>query len=387
LDSRLIVLALGAFAGTTESFVVPVLLPAIGAEMGITLSQAGYLVFAYALAYAIAAPVLASLLGSVDRRKVLVTAEVVFAGCALFIALAPDFAMLIVGRAILACAAVLFTSMAQATAAALAPPERAGRAVSVVLTGGTLAVAIGGPVGALIAAQYGWRVTFAGVAILAASAATVMWLRLPAGIVGERRTLAERLAVVGNRGVPAALSMSTLGALSFFSVATYFSAITTQTLGLDADLMPLLVLANGLGSVAGGIAGGHIVDRLGPFRTYVALSAAAAVALLLIAMLPGLPRPLVAPGWLLLFGVFGFLGWSNYGATIGLLRSLVPKAVPLAMSLGLSSANVGAALAALLGGAVLDRFGAGYIPLVSSVFTASTVVVAILNRRTLSGGS
>jgi DHA1 family inner membrane transport protein len=383
LDSRLIVLALGAFAGTMESFVVPVLLPGISAEMGITLSEAGYLVFAYSLAYAIAAPVLASLFGSMDRRRVLVAAELTFGACALWIAFAPDFAMMLAARAVLACAAVLFTSMAQATAMAMAPPERRGRAVSIVLTGATLAVAVGGPIGALVAAQFGWRVTFCIVALLALSAATALWLRLPPGIRGERRTLRERLAVVGNHGMPAALTMSALFALGFFAVATYFSAITTETLRLSAGIMPLLVLANGLGSVAGGIAGGYITDRLGAYRTFVTLTAVALLTLIAISILPSLPDLLIGPLWLLLFGLVGFLGWSTYGATLGILGSLVPQGVPLAVSWGLSAANIGGALAALFGGIVLDRFGAGYLAIASAVLTVISLIVAIANRRSL----
>ena len=91
MDPRLIVLALGSFAGNMESVVLPVLLPAIGAETGRTLSQAGYIVFAYSIAYAISAPVLASLWGSADRRRVLAFAQFILGGSALAIALAPDF--------------------------------------------------------------------------------------------------------------------------------------------------------------------------------------------------------------------------------------------------------------------------------------------------------
>ena len=48
VDTRLLLLALGGFAGSVESFLLGSLLPSIGNDTGVTIGQAGYLVFAYA---------------------------------------------------------------------------------------------------------------------------------------------------------------------------------------------------------------------------------------------------------------------------------------------------------------------------------------------------
>ena len=71
MDIRLVGLALGAFAIGIEGFVVASLLPQIAGDTGVTLVEAGYLVVTYAFAYAIGAPVVAALTGSLDRRFVL----------------------------------------------------------------------------------------------------------------------------------------------------------------------------------------------------------------------------------------------------------------------------------------------------------------------------
>src|SRR5262245_3196094 len=113
--------------------------------MGVSVAQAGYLVVVYSIAYAVAAPVLSSLLGSADRRRTLATAELILGFCALVIAIAPAYPMMVAARGVLACGAVLFTSLAQSTAYAIAPPERKGRSVGIMMTGGTLAVAVGAP--------------------------------------------------------------------------------------------------------------------------------------------------------------------------------------------------------------------------------------------------
>src|SRR3569833_3959066 len=110
--------------------------------MDVAVAQAGYIVVAYSIAYAIAAPRLSSLFGAGDRRRTLAVAELFLGVSALVIAIAPAFPMMIAARAVLGCGAVLFTSLAQSTAYALAPPERRGRSVAVVMTGGTLAMAV-----------------------------------------------------------------------------------------------------------------------------------------------------------------------------------------------------------------------------------------------------
>ena len=63
MDSRLLYLALGSFAGNVEGALIVVVLPAIAAETGVSIAQAGLLVFCYSIAYGFGTPLLSSLLG------------------------------------------------------------------------------------------------------------------------------------------------------------------------------------------------------------------------------------------------------------------------------------------------------------------------------------
>jgi predicted MFS family arabinose efflux permease len=149
-------------------------------------------------------------------------------------------------------------------------------------------------------------------------------------------------------------------------------------------VIPLVLLANGLGAVAGGIAGGHITDRLGPYHTLTLLGALFMLLLAATSGLPLLPQIAIGPIWLILFGITGFFGWAMYTSQMGILARLAPQGVPLAVSLSLSAANVGAALAAILGGWVLDHLGAGMIGVVSALCALAALTVAFANRRTFS---
>jgi predicted MFS family arabinose efflux permease len=383
VDFRLLLLAFGAFAGTTESTLIPGLLPAIGDTMGVSIAQAGYLIVVYSIAYAVAAPVLSSALGSADRRVILTTAELILGLSALLIAIAPAYPLMVAARAILACGAVLFTSLAQSTAYAIAPPERRGRSVATMMTGGTLAVAIGAPAFALVSVYFGWRLAYGLVAVLALISGVLVWFKLPAGIVGERRTLQERLAVLGTRGVPVVLSISLLFGVGAFVPNVYVAAITTQAMGMDVASLPLALLVMGLGAVVGGVAAGQMIDRLGAYRTFLLFSVTTTTFLLSIPLLPLLPPALVAPAWLVVLAILGMVGWALFGALLNILGALAPREVPLVISLNLTAGSFGGAIAAYLGGLTIERFGAASLGLLGAAFTIAALGLALVNRQIL----
>lgn len=383
MDFRLLLLAFGSFAGTTESTLVPGLLPAIGSTMGVSVAQAGYLIVVYSIAYAVAAPVLSSLLGAADRRRTLAAAELILGLCALLIAIAPAYPLMVSARGVLACGAVLFTSLAQSTAYAIAPPERRGRSVAIMMTGGTLAVAVGAPLFALIGVYFGWRVSYGLVALLAVSSGILIWLKLPSGIVGERRTLQERLAVLRNRGVPLVLLISLLFGVGAFLPNVYMAAISTQAMGMDVAAIPVVLLALGLGAIAGSIIAGQMVDRLGAYRTLLLFATTTTVMLLVVPLLPHLPQLLVAPLWLVVLGVLGIVGWALFGALLNILAGLAPQNVPLVISLNLTAGSFGGAAAAYLGGIVIERFGAASIGLAGAAFTLIALALTLVNRGLL----
>lgn len=72
-------LAVGTFAVGTESFMIAGLLPAMAADLGVSIGVAGQLVTVFALAYALGSPVLAALTGNLNRRRLLIGAMTLFA--------------------------------------------------------------------------------------------------------------------------------------------------------------------------------------------------------------------------------------------------------------------------------------------------------------------
>ena len=114
MDRRLLWLAVGAFATSTMAFVFAGLLPLVAADNHVTISEAGRLVMAYSLAYAIGTPILATLTGAVDRKRVILGALVLFVAGNIMAATSNSFTVLTAAQIVMGMAAGLFAATAQA---------------------------------------------------------------------------------------------------------------------------------------------------------------------------------------------------------------------------------------------------------------------------------
>ncbi|GLR87868.1 MFS transporter [Bradyrhizobium iriomotense] len=345
-------LALAAFAIGTETFVIAGLLPAIAADLGISVSAAGQLVTAYALTYAVGSPILAVTLNNIDRRTVLSLALSTFIAGNLVAVIASGFPLLLASRMLMALGAGLCMPTALGVSVAVASPERRGRAVALVTSGLTVATVIGVPLGNLIGSVLNWRATFAMVALLGAVALAGLRLGLPRGLPKNTASLGERLAVARHRNVLVALLITILWALGGFTVFTYF-AVPLHGLGFNANDVSLALLTFGVAAAIGNMTGGLLADRLGTIATAALGLAGMASALILhslvLKIMPDHARYAVL-GAIFLWGISG---WAFYPAQVASIIRIEPQASMIALSLNASAMYLGFALGGALGGAVL----------------------------------
>jgi len=380
MDTRLIWLALGTFAVGVEGFVIATLLPAIAADSGVTITQAGYLVFAYAIAYAVGAPVLSAFTGRFDRRPLLAVVALVFAAGALLAAVSQGYVVLLVARLIIAASAGLYAATAQAAAVTIAPPERRARAVATVVAGTTMAVALGAPIGAFLSGFAGWRGTYFAIAGVGVLTAAAIWLMLPRGIGGDRRGLSERLGVLSVPGLLPALLTILLYMAGPFAAFIYLGPVTTRLMGLDAGLLPFVMLAYGLGAALGNPLGGQLSDRIGAQATVTIAAVLNVGFLLLLGAIPLLPQAAITPTYFGFMVAWGIAGWMFVPGQVSRVVALSPSSAPLALSLNASFLYLGTALGALVGGLVLEHLPIGELGLVAAIFPALALGVLILSR-------
>jgi DHA1 family inner membrane transport protein len=375
MDIRLVGLALGTFAIGIEGFVVASLLPQIAGDTGVTLVQAGYLVVTYAFAYAIGAPVAAALTGSLDRRTVLTGSTLVFVAGALLAAVSPTYILLLAARLLIAVMAGLYAATAQATAVAISEPHHRARAIAAIVGGTTLAVAFGAPLGAFISAFAGWRGTYYFIALIGALAALVVWFMLPRGLYADRLTIAQRLGVVRHPGLLPALLTMLLYMTGPFAVYTYIAAVAVEGTGLSRSLMPVVLLAFGIGAAIGNFLGGQFSDRFGATRTVVIASVLNAVVLMSVSWIMNLPDNIAGPSLIAIMVIWGVIAWMFPPAQASRVLAIAPESAPLALSLNYSALYLGVAFGSMIGGQVIAHIGLEYLGWIGGLFPLMGLVV------------
>ncbi|CAN7705806.1 MFS transporter [Variovorax sp. LjRoot84] len=363
-------LALGAFAIGTESFMIAGLLQLLAADLQVSAARAGQLVLLFALSYAIGSPLMAALFARIERRRLLIAGLAAFATIALAGSLAQSFAQLALVRVALGLTAGVFLPTASAVAASLTAPSLRGRALAVVTGGGTVAVALGVPLGAWIAGWGGWRMAYLLVAILAALGALGLANGLPRQLPREAQDNAARspaLAAARQPGLLPALLTTVLWATGGFSFYTYISVFLTQTLGFGAEGVGAVLCAIGVAAAVGTAAGGWATDRFDADRV------ARAFALMLVLILGGLslaaqalPRSAAVPAIVMLATLWGFAGWGFGPAQAMRLIRLAPAQAPMTLSLNASAVYLGIASGSALGGLAIDAIGVGALGWVGS---------------------
>ncbi len=376
MNPRVYLLGAGAFAAGTSAYIAAGVLPAVSAELGISLPAAGQLTTAFALAYAFGAPVLAVLTGRWERRAVLMSALLV--GCLgnALSALAPSYPTLLGSRVVAALGAAAFTPAATVVATQLSPPERRGRAVAVVFGGLTLALVVGVPAGSLLGGPLGFRGVFALVAAVCLLSAVAVRVLLPRVEAPAPVGLRERLAAAANPAVLGVLGASALTLLAVMSVYTYIAPLLAASAGTAGALLGLVLLAYGLGALVGNNLGGRLTDRFGSRRP---LLMTLPVFTAVLATLPVTATTTV--GAALALFVLGVSGWASAAPIQSMLIELAPANANLLLSLNASAIYLGAGLAGVVGGLVIAWVGVLALPPVAAVLAVGAVVLVAVTTR------
>ncbi|MFB6718188.1 MULTISPECIES: MFS transporter [unclassified Streptomyces] len=347
---RLLPLALATFAVGTDGYVIAGLLPSIAADLGVSTPVAGQLVTVFALTMALSAPVMGALTGGLDRRSALLIAFSVFVIGNAVTALGTSYEVVMAARIVTAAGAGIITSAASSTAAAIAPPERRGRALAFVLGGLTLATALGLPLGTLIG-RTDWHITLwvvAGIGLLAAVGIAVGLPRvmLPAA------ALSDRFRPLKQGRVLALLAVTSLAFLGVYTLYTYIAPALREATGGNESLLTLILLVWGVGTLAGNIIAGRLVDRHDSTRV---LAGTLVLATLTLALTPLATRALVPT--LVWAAVWGVTGGVIVVPQQHRVIALSPAAAPVLLGLNASALYIGVALGGGLGGLAQEWFG------------------------------
>ena len=375
-------LAFGTFALATDAFLIAGLLPGIAREFAIHPGTAGYLLMGFALTYAVAAPVAATITGRWDRRLVLLLSLAVFVAGCVVAAFAPGFEALLATRIAMALFTCLFTPAASALAASIVPPAKRGRALAIVAMGLSVGPALGVPLGTYIGETFDWRTAFLADAALGAVAFAAVAFGVPRGIRPPAVPLRQRLAPLGQATVVHALLVTVAWVAGAYTLYTYLAPYMAD-LGVSGSAFALVLALFGAGAFAGNLAGGWASDRFGAARVLAVAIGGLGLALAGLAAAPSLPH--AVPVALAMLAAWSVLGFLAFPARQSRLIAHAPAAAPLLMALNMSALYLGIAIGAALGGLTIAHFGTSELGLAGAAVEVVALLFLAAERRATRG--
>ncbi len=351
----LIALFIAAFAFGTTEFVIAGVLPNVAQGLGVSIPIAGYLVTGYAIGIAVGGPLMTIVTGRVPRRTLLIWLTVIFAAGQLACAMAPGFASMLVLRVLVAIAHGVYFGAAMVVAISLVREDRQGMAVAIVLAGLTVSNILGVPAGTAIGNMFGWRATFwamFGLGIISIVAMLALLPRTSASSAPSAGLMRE-VRVLGRQQVWTSLIVMLMLMIGQFVPYTYIVPYLREVTGLGLELIPWVLLLNGVGATIGVFVGGRLAGwKLMPSMiTLLALQG-----FVMAGMYYASPYPVPMIAILTIWGAINFaigapiqtriLGWTVDAPNLA--SSLIP-----------SGFNFGIALAATIGSLLLTA-GFGY---------------------------
>ena len=375
MPRALLALAIGAFAIGTTEFVVMGMLPEIAEGLGVSVSAVGILISAYAVGVVLGAPTLTAIGLRFTPRQTLVALMVVFVVGNTLSALAPSYGLLVAARVLTALAHGSFFGVGAVAARRLVPPDRSARAISLMITGLTLANVIGVPLGTFVAQQASWRIVLGAIAVigLVTIAGLLAWMP---GDAGEPTDLRGELRAFRRGQVWLVLGLTMIGFSALFSVYSYVSPILTDLGGIPTEWVTPVLALFGIGATVGTLVGGRLGDRYG--FSFVA-GGLIAMTVVLVAFAFLARTPVLAVVLLVLFGTLSFaLGPVVQNAVID--AAAVPGG-SLVSAANQAAFNIANAIGAALGALVISQ-GLGYTaPMgVGAVLALAGAALALLAR-------
>lgn len=378
LPAGLLALALGGFGIGLTEFVILGLLPEVAATYDVSEVAAGWLVSGYALSVVVGALAVTAVATSFRRKHALLALLVLFIVGNLVSALAPTYAVMLVGRIVAALCHGAFFGIGSVVAASLVAPERKAGAIAIMFAGLTTANVLGVPFGTFVGQQFGWRATFDAIAVIGVVAliGIAVLVDRDAGASAGVPHLGTELRAFRSMQVWFSIAATVLGFGGLFGAFAYIAYTLTEVSGFASSTVPWLLVLFGLGLFGGNLAGGRAADR-GVDRTLLRLFVALTVVLVAFALLASSKS-----ATMVLLLVMGAVGFATVPGLQMRVMSYAPQAPTMASSANIGAFNLGNAIGTWLGGLAIAA-GLGFTaPIwIGAAMSLAAVAVIVVARR------
>ncbi|RZQ61919.1 MFS transporter [Amycolatopsis suaedae] len=375
-------LGFSLFAMGTAEFLLAGVLPAVAIDLDVSLSSAGFLITAFALAVVIGGPPFAVLSLRWPRRTALVATQGVFA-VSVAVGLLGNYEILLVTRAISGVAYAGFFAVASVTAISLVTPDRNARASGVVVSGLSLAMVAGGPAGTLLSHFTEWRGGFWAVVVLTLAGIAGCLLGLPAGpATGQAATpsVSRELTTMRKPMLWGIFAITILTTAAYMITFNYLAAMLAGITAVPEAWIPAILALFGVGAFAGLSVGGRISDRRPHFAL---LTGASAIVVLSVVMVFAVGHVWAVVPTVLLLGIAAFV---LNPAVYGRVFAIAAEAPTLAGATTVSAFQLGISITPVLAAAALTQGAAlTSVSWIGAALAVAAVPLILLDRRGSSG--
>lgn len=184
---------------------------------------------------------------------------------ATIVAMAPNYFIYMLGRALIGVVVGGFWSMSAATAIRLVPLRDVPRALAIVNGGNALATVVAAPLGAYLGTVVGWRGAFLCLVPISIITLAWQWKTLPSmqptvGALGTAHVF-NVFTLFRRRGVIVGMLASSLLFMGQFSLFTYVRPFLETATGVHGTTVPLILLVIGAAGFVGTLFIGKVLQR------------------------------------------------------------------------------------------------------------------------------
>jgi predicted MFS family arabinose efflux permease len=318
---------------------------------------------------------ISTIAGSINRKMLLLGLTALMAASGGVVAMAPNYFLYMLGRALIGVVVGGFWSLSAATAMRLVPSHQVPRALAIFNGGNALATVVAAPLGSYLGSVIGWRGAFFCLVPVALIAFVWQWISLPS-MPPQAASADSRNAFRLMQDPKVALGMLAVSTffMGQFALFTYLRPFLESVTRVGISTLSLILLAIG----AGGFIGTTVISKFLKWdfsRTLVAIPILMALIAVALTLFGGKVAAVAA-----LLGIWGIVataapvGWWSWLATT------LPRDAEAGGGLMVAVVQLAIALGSTIGGLLFDRSGYQSTFIVSA---AVLLLAAFLTSRAL----